>query len=249
MPGEPGPPFSSPGGMAESRITVRTLLSTALALTLGLLSTPLNAQVGLQLEAGLDGNARAGRWAPLRVTATNSGTPTTGSLQFLVPGAWTLLTLELSAGANKQVSTVLVPQAGYEQVLAPSRQVATAILRDGRREIGRAETQLRLLPAGFRLLAVCGAEGAGLRFLSGQALAQSGWSLTMEEQAQAWQNQVATAHLSPEQMPREWAGLRAADLLLIRDSGSRLGVGAPGAGAAAGGAAVGGDGQSVAAVR
>jgi hypothetical protein len=85
--------------------------------------------------------------------------------------------------------------------------------------VARAQGALQLRPERDRLLAVCGTEGAGLRFLAGLPLAGAGWSLPLEEQQQSWQFQVATAHLSPAQMPPEWAGLQPVDLLVTRDAG------------------------------
>src|SRR5713101_7200416 len=84
-------PASSVGcGEYAARITERTrrrstgrawrLLPACLALSLGLLAAPGGAwgQIGLQLEAGLEGKVRAGRWAPVRLTATNNGVPVSG---------------------------------------------------------------------------------------------------------------------------------------------------------------------------
>src|SRR5213076_375868 len=90
------------------------------------------AQVGLQLEAGLEGKIRSGRWAPFRVTATNSGVPVAGRVELDLSDARTALPLELPTAANKRVETTVLSQSvqGYYRVTPAS---ATAVFRVERR--------------------------------------------------------------------------------------------------------------------
>src|SRR2546427_8352399 len=99
----------SPRGPAPLLRSPRFSRRAAAGLGLALLGAAPGAwgQVGLQLEVGLEGKVRAGRWAPVRVTATNSGEPVTGRLELMVPGARTAIPLELPSAAKKRVETTL----------------------------------------------------------------------------------------------------------------------------------------------
>jgi hypothetical protein len=174
--------------------------------------------VGLQVEAGLEGIVRSGRWAPVAVTGTNNGSPVTGQLEVSLPGGRTLLPLELPTSANKRTSILLIPNPAYSPTIAGSKETVTAVLRDGRREVARAQAQAELVPDWHRVLAVCPGEGSGLRFLDSRPLGEVGWSLPMNEQAQGSQSPLTTAHLEPTQMPATWAGYEPADLLVLRDA-------------------------------
>jgi len=182
--------------------------------------------VGLQLEVGLEGKVRAGRWAPVRVTATNSGEPVTGRLELMVPGARTAIPLELPSAAKKRVETTLIPQPTTDDFTAiPERGVAS--LREGSargaagREIVSTQIRVKVLPEMARLLAVCGEEAGGLRFLDGVTLGEAGWSLPLEQQRQLQNGITETAHVAPAQMPASRAGLGAVDLLVVRDAAWR----------------------------
>jgi hypothetical protein len=187
---------------------------------------PVHAQVGLQVEAGLDGYGRVGRWAPVRVTATNNGSPVTGRLVVGMPGGETALPLELPLAANKRIATLLVPQPPYDASFSTTQERAVAGLRDGRREVARAEARLRLLPGSprqlvpgmSRLLAVCSGEASGLRFLDNVPLADAGWAMPPMPQGGFWAGKSFAAQLQPDQMPPEAAGWDAADLLVLRDA-------------------------------
>src|ERR1051326_472647 len=138
------------------------------------------AQVGVQVEAGLDGLARVGRWAPVRVTAANNGSPVVSRLEVIMPGARTELPLELPTSANKRVAMLLIPQPGYDPSNLAGEERARVVLRQGRTEIAQGEARLRVLPAWSRLLAVCGEDAGSLRFLDGLPLAEAGWTLPLD---------------------------------------------------------------------
>jgi hypothetical protein len=176
------------------------------------------AQVGLQVEPGLDGVVRIGRWASVAVTGTNNGAPVAGRLEVSLPGARTVLPLELPTAANKRTATLLVPQWEYATLGPRFKGPTVAVLREGRREIARAEGQARIVTDQERVLAVCAGEGGGLRFLSGRSIGQAGWALPLNEQAQGSVSPLVTAHLEPAQMPATWAGYGPADLLVLRDT-------------------------------
>src|SRR6266571_4508765 len=147
LPGDRPPARRSRGGRRSPR--PRFSRRAAAGLGLALLGAAPGAwgQVGLQLEVGLEGKVRAGRWAPVRVTATNSGEPVTGRLELVVPGARTAIPLELPSAAKKRVETTLIPQPTTDDFTAiPERGVAS--LREGsaRGAAGReiVSTQIRV---------------------------------------------------------------------------------------------------------
>src|SRR5438445_4935531 len=90
------------------------------------------AQVGLQLEAGLDGKIRIGRWAPFRVTATNSGQPVAGHLELGLPDARTVLPLELPTAANKRAETTLLPESPQSYIQATAISATAALRAEGK---------------------------------------------------------------------------------------------------------------------
>jgi hypothetical protein len=209
--------------------TSRSTRLSAIGLSLCPLAAPVGAwaQAGLQVEAGLDGKIHPGRWAPVRVIATNGGQPVVGRLELMLPGARTALPLELPTAAKKQIETVLIPQLTYT-TYGVSPDQAAASLREGAlhgsggREIAGAQVPIKLLPDSSRLLVVCAQGGAGesgsLRFLDGLPLGETGWSMPLGQQAQFQNASTVTAHVPPAGMPSDWAGLDAADLLVIRDA-------------------------------
>lgn len=217
---------------STSTSTSQRLHAAGLAVCLLAIAGSAQAQVGLRLEAGLEGKVRAERWAPLRVTATNSGEPVSGRVELALPGARTAIPLELPSAANKRVETTLIPQLSYQSIgVAPDQ--AAASLREGNaggaggREVASVQIPVKVLPEEVRLLAVCGEGGTrasgsgGLRFLEGVSLAEAGWSLPLEQQQQLRNGVTETAQVPPAQMPLERAGLDAADLLVIRDAAWR----------------------------
>src|SRR5207244_3018526 len=118
-------------------------------------------QVGLQLEVGLEGKVRARRWAPVRVTATNSGEPVSGRLELVVPGARTAIPLELPSAAKKRVEVALFPQLPYATFgISPDQAAASlregALHGSGGRKIAGTQIPVEVLPDTSRLLVVCG---------------------------------------------------------------------------------------------
>src|SRR5689334_8458572 len=94
------------------KATLRILgLLRILCLSLCAIASRGEAQVGLQVEAGLEGKIRPGRWAPVRVTVTNSGEPLNGRVAVGLPTAQTEMPLDLPTSANKRVETTIRPQA------------------------------------------------------------------------------------------------------------------------------------------
>jgi hypothetical protein len=200
----------------------RRLLSIC-SLLLVLVSA-VDAQTTIQVEAGLDGTARPGRSVPVRVTATNNGAPISGRLGLMVedpargPAAvQTWLPLELPSSANKRLETAMVPLIS-DRSFMPNQQSITAMLREGKQERARGQARLTVLPLAQRLLAVCAEDAGGLRFMSGVPLGEAGWALPLEQQMRLQGEPTATAHVPADQMPAIWAGLEAADLLVIRDA-------------------------------
>jgi hypothetical protein len=185
-------------------------------LLLTLAAARAEAQVGLQLEAGLDGKIRTGRWAPFQVTATNRGEPVIGRIELSLSDSRTAVPIELPTASNKRVETTLLPQvpSGYYRI-APD--TAVAILRVDRQEAASTRVRVQVVSDSARLLVVCGDASSGLRFLNGVSLSDAGWSLPPQAQGRAQMDTTVTAHPLPSAMPSDWTGLDAADLLVMRD--------------------------------
>src|SRR5262249_53372620 len=156
------------------------------------------------------------RWAPVRVTATNGGPAGTGRLELGVPGAQTALPLELPSAAKKRVGAALIPPVRYTPDRINSHQAAAAPRGgagrgQGGREVARAQIPIQVVPDGARLLAVCGEEAGGLRFLDELPLGAAGWALPRGQPAPSQGEATVTAHLAPAQMPHDPVALEGAE--------------------------------------
>lgn len=198
-----------------------------------LVAPPALAAPRVQVDAGWNGRARAGCWAPVRVTISGLTEPIDGQIEIEVDdGSGTTAVrmgyvrevaapvrtarpVSIVPGGAKRFSLQIVPGTIYISGALPI--AVTARLRHRGRVVATGRGSLRLLPIGSRLLVTATGEPAGLQGWDGRARRDLGWAAPAEpEDPSVAEPIVRVAHVAPESLPEVWSGYDAADLVVIR---------------------------------
>jgi hypothetical protein len=213
-------------GCAAKRLAVR-LRSGLCAVCCALCAASAASAASLQVQVGLGGHARRGRWAPIRVAVAGVQAPIEGLLEVQRDGAGVTATpVSLVPGATKRYTLYIVPDT--VNTFAPVFTV-TVRLREGRHVLASQTASLPLLDQTSRLLVTATGESAGLTALDGAALRDVGWAPPPAGQegdrgaspyfpgpgVPGAEGVVRSVHLQPADLPERWNGYEAADLIVL----------------------------------
>lgn len=159
--------------------------------------------VNMVVQVGYEGWIRAERPAPIRVTLDNTQAAMTGRLELRASGnsAVSVTPVELPFRSRKEYTLFapLTPDQNH-----PQGASAELRLYSGPKEIARQILIPRLLESGMLVLSASG-DGSGLQFLN---KAKVDRYLEDKPPFQA-------VHLSPADLPRQWAGYAAVDVVTV----------------------------------
>lgn len=117
----------------------RALLAAACLFGAAADGSAADDRVTVAAEAGLDGNARAGRWTPVRISIENSGSDIDGELVITAGSSRLVRQLSLPSPSRKRLEHYIrLPSADIDRI-----RVALVV---GSREIQAVETAVRVLP-------------------------------------------------------------------------------------------------------
>jgi hypothetical protein len=184
------------------------------------------------VEAGWNGRARAGAWAPVRVTISGLAEPVEGTLEIEIDDGSaarvaraglapervalprTATPVTLVPGGAKRFTLYVIPASVMVSAALPLS--VTARVRARGRVIASGKGRLSLVSIGNRLLVAATGEPAGLQGWDGRPRQALGWAEPeTPEDPNFAEPVVRIAHATPENLPERWNGYDAADLVVI----------------------------------
>ncbi|MFQ5575415.1 MAG: hypothetical protein ACE5G8_00345 [Anaerolineae bacterium] len=186
---------------------LKLLLCVLLALLAVTLAPTANAQSGddalsVTVEVGFDGYVKTNAWAPVQVTATNTGPSVAGEVRLTTnyPGETYARALSLPSGSKKSVTL-------FAQLRGDGRFTLEFVTASGQLLYRRTQTP-RMLPPDIFMAGVVSSDPSQLNVLAGLRSASS---------ATGSNEPLAVAHLILDQIPEQAAGLSALDALIFND--------------------------------